>query len=217
MEAFFVAWLENLQNAAMVGVCDTHKNTGHTMKQKEAAGQVEKKHVVGNLRDIANQMAREVVLALAEEVDEINSASHEFRLVMETTAFRVMSHLDQSSERIGVYEEALPGFTILAIKKAERIETKEEAREGVFKVSKGEGVTEKEGGNDESLGAKESAIDELNEAAAIAMSFLVKRFMVQKNQHVLSLEHRNVLVVLFPVVDTRKHLKLLGIPVKGWS
>jgi hypothetical protein len=144
---------------------------------------VQRKKVFGDLGMIAHEMAQEVLVALMEEVDELNAMSHEFRSAMESTAFRVMQHIDKSQERVAIYEEALPGFTLMAIKK-------QDGRIAPCPRRIGE----------------EEIAEETFEAAAL----MIQNFMTRTKQHILSIDHEAVLLILFPVADTRKHLKALG-------
>jgi hypothetical protein len=140
--------------------------------------------VYGDVQDIAHQMAQEVLLALAEVVEDINTSHHEFRSALESTAARVMKHIDKSSERIGIYEETLPGFTLMVIKKDD--------------------------GNIQKTDRKTVEDPEVDEGAFEAAAMLIEQFMKRTQHTIISIEHASVLLVLFPVNDTRKHLKALG-------
>ena len=148
---------------------------------------IQRKKVFGDLRMIAHEMAQEVLIALVEEVDELNGTSHEFRTAMESTAFRVMQHVDKSNERVGIYEEALPGFTLMAIKK----------QDGRIAPCPRQ------------IGEEPIIAEETFEAA----SLMIQNFMTRTKQTIVSIDHEAVLLILFPVADTRKHLKALGMYV----
>lgn len=144
------------------------------------------RQVYGTLHDIAVQMANDVCVALAIEVDELNTSVHDFRKAIESTTWRVMQHIDKSDERVGIYEEALPGFTLMVVKKNDgKIETSVKPTNA----------------------SEVEVISDTFEAA----SLVIQQFMKKSKQSIISIEHESIVVILFPVADTRKHLKALGL------
>ena len=143
------------------------------------------RQVVGTIKDIAQQMANDVCLALAIEVEELNVKSYDFRRAIESTTLRVMQHIDNSSERIGIYEEALPGFTLMIIKKDDE------------KIKESDEVDVSDDGADSTT----------FEAASMVM----QQFLKKSKSSIISIDHKALVIVLFPVIDTRKHLKSLGL------
>jgi hypothetical protein len=141
------------------------------------------KQIFGGIDDIAKQLAQEVLLSLSEVLDDAQTQQHQFRGALASTAARVMRHINLSPERIGIYEEALPGFTLMVVKKDDGpIEASE--RDTPFEVKETEDYA--------------------------AAGLLIEQFMKKTQQRIISIEHSAVLLVLFPVSDTRKHLKVLG-------
>lgn len=151
-----------------------------------ASAEVQYRHVYGNLHDLAEQMANDVCVALAIEVDELNTGANDFRRAIGATTWRVMQHIDKSEERVGIYEEALPGFTLMVVKKDD----------GKLQPSHRPDV------QDDLVIASET-FD--------AASMVIQQFMNKSKQSIISIEHDSVVIVLFPVADTRKHLKALGL------
>jgi hypothetical protein len=157
------------------------------------------KSVYGDLRQIAKQMAQDVMLALNAELDDIHFTGAAFRRAIESTTLRVMSHIDQSDERMGIYEEALPGFTVMAFKKAD----------GPIQESTSPERNNLKNAHANGAGADGLVRDESAEYQAASM--LAEHFLTKSKQSIISIEHDHVLIVMFPVADTKKHLKTLGL------
>lgn len=143
--------------------------------------------VYGDLNSISKQIANDVCIAVALEVEDMNTNAYEFRSAIESTTSRILQHLDKSSERIGIYEEALPGFTLMVIKKDDGPVL----------------PTEKPKENKKQKKVSSLVFD--------TASLLIQNFMNKTKRSILSIEHDHLLIVMFPVSDTRKHLKALGI------
>lgn len=158
-------------------------NTETTEKQPD----VKHRLIYGDLMSIAKQIANDVCIAVALEVEDINTNAYEFRSAIESTTSRILQHLEKSSERIGIYEEALPGFTLMVIKKEDgQILPTEKPKE-------------------------EKKQRRVSSLAFDTASLLIQNFMNKTKRSILSIEHDHILVLMFPVSDTRKHLKTLGI------
>jgi hypothetical protein len=171
----------------------TKKNIKLEDASSELKSSVEtrQKNIAGELNDVAKEMAREVVLMLGAEVEEANTASHDFKSAIEATTQRIMIHVDKSQDQVCIYEEALPGFTLMAIK---------ETNQRIFNHSHSlaEGI--------EFLNASD-----LSEDTYEAASLMIDQFMSKTRKRILVMKHPKVLLILFPVSDTRKHMKALGL------
>jgi hypothetical protein len=146
------------------------------------------KNVYGDLRQIARQITQDVLLALNAELDEVHFSGAAFRHVIESTTWRVMQHIDRSSERIGIYEEALPGFTLMVFKK----------NDGPIQES--------------SADRFEKSVDEVSSSEEMqAAEMLMENFFSKTQKNIMTIEHEHVIIIMFPVSDTKKHLKTIGL------
>lgn len=148
---------------------------------------ITKREIVGDINQIANEMSGEVIKALLVDIEDLNILKRDFQTVVESTALRLMTHIDKSEERIEIYEDAIPGFTLMAIKK------------NYGRIS-----------NDTSENEKKID-DKIGEETLYAASSVIENFMKRTNNSIISIEHKSILLLLFCVSDTKKHLKELGI------
>lgn len=119
---------------------------------------------------------------LADEIEELNVSSYQFRDGMNNALSFIFSGLINKKESILAYPDTIPGFTVMVFKK-ENIESEKKVNQDLF--------------------------DDFDESGALNSVF--SRFMGKNSNKVLVIENTDIIFAMFPVADTKKNLKDLGL------
>ena len=135
--------------------------------------------------EAASQLAQDVSTVLAEQVDELSTYNHDFRVGMARVFIRVLRLAHSRKEQVALFNEAIPGFTLLLFKKDPSMWTLE-----------GDGAQEA------------AAVEESPEVAAAGQ--VISQFVQRTGDRVLTVETDDALFVFFPASDIKKNLKEMG-------
>lgn len=137
--------------------------------------------------DISKWMSIEMLVFLSESVDEINNTETELRLGLQKYCRRLLSSIARKTEQVIFFHEALPGFTVLAVKK-----------DGWFI-----------GGDDEkeNLGSDELNLDDERDDA---IKSIVDTYVERTGNRVVAIDGEDLTLVLFPVSDLKQNLLEMG-------
>ena len=133
----------------------------------------------------AANLAHDVSTALAAHVDDLSTYNHDFRVGMTRVFTRVLRLAQERKERVALFNEAVPGFTLLLFKKDPSSWAGEE----------GSDVEE----------TTAPAAPELTAAGQV-----IAQFVQRTGDRVLTVETNDALFVFFPASDVKKNLKEMG-------
>lgn len=135
--------------------------------------------LLGGLPKSASILAFEVGQVLGEEMDDLNVTSSLFRSGMERCFSRVLSAMLAKEQRLFIFPDAIPGYSMLAFKKTVVVA--------------------------QPVDTSRDPLTEPQEMKVIETMF--DRFF-QRNRHkVLLIDSIDLIVVLFPFTHLRKSLK----------
>lgn len=166
----------------------TRTNQQTTVETEEAIQKKRQRKAFQDLEDTANALSADVAFALALEVDDLRTQKAEFRQGMQRAFMRVLQAATQNPKQVVVFNEAVPGFTLMLFKKnAEPFE--------------GEGTP---------VWSIDAHDDDSASPEAQATAVLSQQFFQRTRNRVLSVETPDALFVFFPVADLKKNLKEMG-------
>ena len=157
------------------------------MSEKEIS--IKKANKIDTFSDLmitAQQLSLEISLFLNKEIEDLNISSHVFKSGLERYIHRVLNSLVKNEQQIMIFPESIPGFTLMVYKKIEIV------------------CSEKT-----TIKKKRNPSEELQQASAI--DNVVSHFFDKNKQQVLIIENNDILFALFPVKDTKKNLKDMGL------
>ena len=147
------------------------------------------------LDEVVQWMSSAVLSMLAESLDDINANNIELRAGMNKCLRRLLSMTAQKQERVVFFHEAIPGFTVLAVKKEGWGETTAPAR----------APTTKKAGPPAPVPAAS-----LDQARDEAVQAVIAAYVGRTGNRVLAIEGTDVVLVLFPVADLKRNLQEMG-------
>ncbi len=132
----------------------------------------------------AQQLSQDVSSLLSEKVDELSTYHHDFRVGMNRVFLRVLRLAGAQKEQVVLFNEAVPGFTLMLFKKNPEEWKSSEALE------------------------KEDDRESGPEIAAAGQ--VITQFVRRTGDRVLTVESDDALFVFFPTSDVKKNLKEMG-------
>ena len=148
---------------------------------------VHKRRFTRALEDIepsAALLSQDVSSLLSERVDELSTWNHDFKVGMNRVFLRVLRMARGRSEQVVLFNEAVPGFTLMLFKK------------------------------DPSSWAEQESSPEAVEAEAgpeiAAAGQVIAQFVRRTGDRVLTVESDDAMFVFFPNSDVKKNLKEMG-------
>lgn len=135
-----------------------------------------------DLQKTALFLAYDICNFLSEEIEELNVYSYVFKSGIERALLRVLAILEKQDKPVVIFPDAIPGFTLMVFKKNNYINISDEVKD-----------------------VKRSPSDEIKEIKVL--DNVINRYFVKNQQKVIVMETGDLLFGLFPVADTRKHLK----------
>jgi len=134
----------------------------------------------------ATALSQDVTSVLASAVDELATHGQEFRVGMNRVFLRVLRMARAASEQVMLFNEAVPGFTLLLFKK-----DPQQAQWGPAPSTP-------------------EAVQEENGPELAAASRVISQFVQRTRDRVLTVETDDALFVFFPASDVKKNLKEMG-------
>lgn len=158
----------------------------------ESAQGVHKRRFTRALEDFdkaATLLGQDVSTALGEHIDELSTYHHEFRVGMVRIFMRVLRMARDRQEQVLLFNEAVPGFTLMLFKKDASPESwKEDAKEL----------------------PSEEAMEAESGPEIAAAGQVIAQFVHRTGDRVLTVESDDALFVFFPASDVKKNLKEMG-------
>lgn len=140
----------------------------------------------GNIEKTAYELALDVATFLGEQIEELNIHSHIFRSGIEKSFARVLVAMQKREQSVLIFPDSIPGFTLMSFKK----DSYNQSELSDIEI-------------------KRDPVQELKEAKT--MDLVVSNYFMKSKQKVLVIESEDIIFGLFPVEDTKKNLKELGI------
>lgn len=142
-------------------------------------------HVFGDQMDeAASQLAQDVSTVLAEQVEELSTYHHDFRMGMTRVFTRVLRLAHTRKEQVALFNEAVPGFTLLLFKKNPTSWSFD--------------------------GEASESVEEGESPEVAAASQVISQFVHRTGDRVLTVETEDALFVFFPASDIKKNLREMG-------
>lgn len=160
---------------------DTHKQRAGFALQTPTA-----------LEQTAKQLASDIAVALASQIEELNTYSHAFRSSLMRVFLRVLRVGSKQDQQVVLFNEAVPGYTLMLFKK--QVDT--DLLSAVPARSRKKASKE-----DAALAAA---------APGRAAEALIGEYFHRTGKSVLVVEHPDALFVFFPAADLRKNVRELG-------
>lgn len=135
----------------------------------------------------ATQLGQDVSSLLSERIDELSTHHHEFKVGMTRLFLRVLRIARDRAEQVVLFNEAVPGFTLMLFKKAPE-------QWGAIA-----------GGPERAPAQEDASGPEL-----AAAGHVIAQFAQRTGERVLTVENDDALFVFFPTSDIKKNLKELG-------
>jgi len=147
------------------------------------------KNFMQNVEEMSLWMANAVGSTLGTLVEDLNTGPAEFRGSLQRCCRRVLAASATRTERVIFFHEAIPGFTVLAVKKEGWGET---VTKSTTKVS------------------RQPKADPHDEERNQAVQAIIGSYVQRTGNRVLAIEGSDVILILFPVADLKKNLEEMG-------
>lgn len=134
----------------------------------------------------ATSLAQDVSNTLAAQLDDLSTYHHDFKVGMTRVFTRVLRLAQERKEQVALFNEAVPGFTLLLFKK-------DPSRWSAEATSA------------DSQAGMPSQAPELAAAGQV-----IAQFVQRTGDRVLTVETNDALFVFFPASDVKKNLKEMG-------
>ena len=129
-------------------------------------------------------LAADVAVELGCELEDLQTSHHQFRSGLQSIFSRILTMAQQKKEKVIVFDEAVPGFTLMLFKH-------EEVDEKYMKDGSG-------------------VMPDATMAEAEACSRVAVQYFQRTGNRVLSVMTPDAVFAFFPVEDLRKNLKEMG-------
>ncbi len=132
----------------------------------------------------ATLLSQDVSSLLSERVDELSTYHHDFRVGINRVFLRVLRMARERSEQVVLFNEAVPGFTLMLFKKDPASWTATEPTSEAVAAESGPEIA--------------------------AAGQVISQFVRRTGDRVLTVESDDALFVFFPTSDVKKNLKEMG-------
>lgn len=146
----------------------------------------------------AELLSNDIAVALAAELEELDTYHRGFRAALHRVFVRVLRMSHEKTERVVLFHEAVPGYTLMLFKKDDW-----EAAQGVVLKS----APASSSGNGK---ASPDAATLDATAEGRAASVLMGEYVQRTGKRVIVIEHVDSLFLFFPAADLRKNVRELG-------
>ena len=153
---------------------------------------IKARHFLELVDEVALWMSGAIISVLSETLDDLKTSETDFRVNFQRCCRRVLTTTAQREERVIFFHEAIPGFTVLVVKK-------EQWDEDVSKSKKSEKIKSQ-------LVQSEHTNQERDEA----LNAIIGTYVNRTGNRVIAIEGNDVILVLFPVSDLKKNLQEMG-------
>lgn len=153
------------------------------------------KNFMQNIEDVSLWMANAVGATLGVLMEDLNTGPGDFRNSLQRSCRRVLAAAAAKTERVIFFNEAIPGFTVLAIKK------------------EGWGTHPAPSPSEKSSAKSKDAVKEdkvLDDERNQAVQGIIESYVNRTGNRVMAIEGSDVVLILFPVSDLKKNLEEMG-------
>lgn len=140
--------------------------------------------------EIALWMSTSILSVIADHLEDFSSGNSEIKVGFQRCCRRMLASAAQRTERVIFFHEAVPGFTVLAVKKEGWEETQ------ITKVNRAK--------------KNASAPADLDTQRTDAMQDLIGAYINRTGNRVILIDGLDLSLILFPVSDLRKNLQEMG-------
>lgn len=130
-----------------------------------------------DIKKMSSAISLDISNYLSEDIEELNVYSYEFKSGLERCVSRVLTSLYKQKEKIVLFPESIPGFTLVIFKKIIPTDVINSSIE----------------------------LNSINELPVLKK--VMDNFFKKNKQKVLIIDTNDILLALFPIGDTRKNLK----------
>ena len=152
------------------------------------------------VEDVALWMSGAVIAMLADTLDDFHVNSEQ-RSSFQRCCRRMLSSAAGREERVMFFHEAVPGFTVLMVKKEGWGEALGSPKSSSSKTS-----SAKNGQPQHHVASH----DQLDEARDDAVHSIIGAYVKRTGNRVMTIDGSDVTMILFPVSDLKKNLQEMG-------
>ena len=163
---------------------------------------------------MATWMAQAAISRLAEDLDDLDTTI-EFRRGFQRSCTRMLTQVASRQERVLFFHEAIPGFTVMAVKKtgwslagAEDAIDARRSRRATVETSAARPPDNNAPQAVDTLPRWDN--DAWNTARTEVVEQVIGAFVRRTGDRVLTLEAQDLVLVLFPASDLKKNLQEMG-------
>ena len=142
-------------------------------------------------------LSNDVSIALGGELDDLETG-HSFRAALQRVFVRVLRMGREHEEAVLFFNEAVPGYTMMLLKKGAEIAPAAPAKKARSTV----------GTAPASFDPSTARLDATPEGQAA--SLMVEAFFERTRSRAMTIEHPDALFVFFPATDLRKNVRDMG-------
>lgn len=150
--------------------------------------------------NLAQILSNDVAIALGNQLEDLETSRHEFKRALLRVFIRVLTMARQRDEVVLFFNEAVPGYTLMILKKgitAVSIDHKASPKPKSLKDNE-------QGSFDPDQAHLESS------AEGQAASMMIESFFERTSTQAMTIEHPDALFVFFPATDFKKNVRELG-------
>lgn len=143
---------------------------------------------------VASMLSNDISVALGSELDDLETG-HEFRTALVRVFVRVIRMARQKEEAVLFFDEAVPGYTLMLLKKGIEAPAARSSKKMVSAPAP-------------AFNPEKTSLDGTPEGQAA--SLMIESFFSRTGTQALTVEHPDVLFVFFPAEDLRKNVREMG-------
>jgi len=160
-----------------------------------------------DISSTAITLGSDVASALAVEIEELSTQHHEFRSGIQRAFVRLLIASQKREERVVLFDEAIPGFTLMLFKKDPAAPCWVASAEAVvFEMEQKKSKSDKL----KKSPSIRSETPSVHSVESVAASKMIHQFFLRTLSKVLSVETDDAVFLFFPVSDLRKNLREMG-------
>ena len=145
---------------------------------------------------IAGLLGNDVSVALGAEMEDLETGRHEFRAGVQRVFIRVLTMARQRDEVVLFFNEAIPGYTMMLLKK------------GVSPLPSAHADGNGRAPAPAPFDPASSSLQATPEGQAA--SLMIEAFFERTHSRAMTIEHPDALFVFFPASDLRKNVREMG-------
>ena len=149
---------------------------------------------------LAQLLSNDIAIALGNQLEDLETSRHEFKRALLRVFMRVLTMARQRDEVVLFFNEAIPGYTLMILKKGVTPEP--------VTPKKSKGKVAKEESASDGFDPQGSHLESSPEGQAAAL--MIESFFDRTSSQALTIEHPDALFVFFPATDFKRNVRDLG-------